>query len=336
MELNVLVLGMGSNVSQGILKALREVKNISLHMIGACISKTSVGLYMCDEAMIMPLASDDTFVPWYIKICQEKDIAITFTGVEENIDALVKNRELIEKSCNTKFVFPSEETWNIGFDKYKTCQWLKDKGIPYPDFALASDDKELSALVSRVGFPLIAKPRTGKSSSGMITAYSLKDLMGVIGNGNYVIQECVGNDESEYTIGCYFTLDGNLKSKISLHRYLKNGTTSIAEIVYDKSIDDVIEKVAESINTSGPLNIQIRKRYDGTPVCFEWNVRYSGATAIRNRFGFRDVEAAIKEYVLSESIDDCFEVADKGMAIRYDEEMYFLNQRLDEFQGAWK
>ncbi|MCR5331026.1 MAG: hypothetical protein K6E62_07550 [Lachnospiraceae bacterium] len=332
---NILILGMGSNVSQGIFKALHSITGVSLHIVGACISKSSVGLFMCDESVIMPLAGEDGFVTWYINICNDKNIDMVFTGVEENIDALVRNREFIEKSCNAKFVYPEEEIWNIGFDKYDTCQWLKKNGIPYPDFALASDDKGLSELIMRVGFPLIAKPRRGKSSAGIITAHSLKDLMAVIGNDEYVVQECVGDEDSEYTIGCYFTMDGALKSKITLHRYLKNGTTSIAEIVQDKDIDKVIDMVADNIKTRGPLNIQMRKRFDGTPVCFEWNVRYSGATAIRNHFGFRDVEAALREDVLSENIDDCFEMQKSGFAIRYDAEMYFPDRNLKEVQGEW-
>ncbi len=329
--MNILVLGMGSNVSQGIVKVLRSIKNISIHIIGACISRSSVGLYLCDEALIMPLAADEEFISWYIKICEEKKIAITFTGVEENIDTLVKNRNIIEKSCKTVFPYPALDAWKIGFDKFSTCQWLKDNDIPYPDFALASDDKGLSELIVRSGFPLIAKPRCGKSSSGIIIANSLRDLMRVIGSNEYVIQECVGSTNSEYTIGCYFSRDGKLKSKITLHRFLKNGGTSMAEIVNDEKINNIIDDISNKLKTTGPLNIQIRKNNDGIPICFEWNVRYSGATAIRNHFGFRDVEAAILEYVLHKDVDECFQhVNDSGVAVRVEDEVYFEKYNFDK------
>lgn len=327
--MNILVLGMGSNVSQGIVKALRGIKDIPIHIIGACISKSSVGLYMCDEAYISPFAADDSFIPWYLNICREKHIDITFTGVEANIDAFVRNREIIEKTVKTKFVYPEKEAWEIGYDKYKTCQWLKNNNIAFPDFALASDDKELSELILRVGFPLIAKPRSGKGSSGIIIAKTKKELMSIIGREDYVVQEYIGNIDSEYTVGCYYSRYGELQAQITLHRYLKNGGTSIAEIVNDDSINELIEKISNILKITGPLNIQIRKKKDGTPVCFEWNVRYSGTTAIRNHFGFCDVEAAIREYVFNENIDKCFHVATGGVAIRFDEEMYFENPSLE-------
>lgn len=334
--MNILVLGMGSNVSQGIVKALRNIREMPIHIVGACISRTSVGLYLCDEAMLMPLAADDGFISWYIDTCNSRSIDITFTGVEENIDVLVKNRKIIEKECKTCFVYPDNEVWSIGFDKFKTCQWLKENDIPYPDYAVASDDKALSELVVRAGFPLIAKPRSGKSSSGIIVAHSLKDLSGVIGREDYVIQECVGSSDDEYTIGCYFSKDGELISRIILHRYLKNGGTSMAEIVSDDHIDKVIHKIADKLHVTGPLNIQIRMKEDKTPVCFEWNVRYSGATAIRNHFGFKDVEAAIREYVLNENMDMCFNVAESGVAVRTENENYFENTDFERLYAEKK
>jgi carbamoyl-phosphate synthase large subunit len=314
---------MGSYVSQGIVSCLRQIKDIPIRIIGACIARSSVGLYLCDEALISPLAADEAFISWYIEVCNDKNIAITFTGVEENIDALVKNREKIEKACETVFLYPPPYVWDVGFDKFRTCLWLKENGFPYPEFALASDDRGISELVIKVGFPLIAKPRKGKSSSGLVVASSLKELMGIIGRDDYIVQECIGNADNEYTVGCYFSKDCVLQSTIILHRYLKNGGTSMAEIVNDERILTQIDNLSKKLHTSGPLNIQMRTRNDGSLVCFEWNVRYSGTTSIRNHFGFCDVEAAIREYVLHEDPAKCFHVADKGAVIRPEKDIYF-------------
>lgn len=328
--MNILVLGMGSNVSQGIVKALRNIKRVPIKIIGACISATSVGLYLCDEVLLMPQANDDLFIPWYIETCRKKEIDMTFTGVEENINTFVYDRERIEKESKAKFVYPEKKVWEIGRDKLRTCQWLKENGMPYPDYALASDDKEIVALINRVGFPLIAKPRIGKSSHGIIKVEKLKDMQEIIGNNNYVIQECVGKADDEYTVGCYFSKEGRLQAKIIMHRYLKNGGTSIAEIVRNSEIENAVDKICERLFMTGPLNLQLRMKEDGTPVCFEWNVRYSGTTAIRNHFGFKDVEAAIHEYFWHDNMEHCFCSADSGVAVRMDEEVYFENINLKQ------
>lgn len=64
----ILLLGVGGNVSQGILKALRETK-LDLYIVGACVSQYSSGLYLCDEALISPYANAESFIPWVIGIC---------------------------------------------------------------------------------------------------------------------------------------------------------------------------------------------------------------------------------------------------------------------------
>jgi carbamoyl-phosphate synthase large subunit len=42
--------------------------------------------------------------------------------------------------------------------------------------------------------------------------------------------------------------------------------------------------------------------HHGKPVCFELNVRFSGTTPIRARWGYNDVEAMIREYILDEPV----------------------------------
>ncbi len=334
--LNILVLGVGSNVSQGIVKALRNIDEIDIHIIGACISPSSTGLYLCDEAYLMPKACDEKFVSWYIETCNNKKVDMTFTGVEENIDALIENRETIEKACKAKFVYPPVDIWEIGRDKYKTCQWLEKNNLPYPNYVFATSEKEVEGLAKKVGFPLVAKPVKGKSSTGVVLAHTIRDLEGIIGKEDYVVEEYVGDSDAEYTVGCYFDKNGKLQSKIVMHRYLKNGSTSLAEIVQDEKIEKLIDEIAVKINMVGPLNIQIRKKKDGTPVCFEWNVRYSGTTAIRNHFGFGDVKAAIYEYVLNKDISDCFNAKSKAVAVRTEHEIYFEDEDFKALFGKVK
>lgn len=88
-EIKALILGVGGNVSQGIIKAIRK-SDLNVKIIGACVSAESLGLYMCDEAYISPYASDQKFIPWLINICNDLSIDIVLTGVEENICEIEK------------------------------------------------------------------------------------------------------------------------------------------------------------------------------------------------------------------------------------------------------
>ena len=56
-DLTVLVLGVGGNVSQGILKAL-AISNLKCRVVGACISPLAAGLYTVDRAYVSVVFSE--------------------------------------------------------------------------------------------------------------------------------------------------------------------------------------------------------------------------------------------------------------------------------------
>lgn len=200
MEINVLVLGVGGNVSQGIMTALR-LSGVPIKIIGACVSGESLGLYFCDKAYISPYADSPEFISWYVDLCIKEKIDITFSGVEEIVEVLERNREVL-KGLKTVFVSSSLECLNIGNDKYLTCKWLESNSLNFPLYASSDNSKEIDRLIVRASYPLIAKPKRGKGSAGIIKIDNERDLS-LIPRENYVIQECLGDADNEYTVGCY-------------------------------------------------------------------------------------------------------------------------------------
>lgn len=319
--INILVLGVGGNVSQGILKAIRQ-SGISCKLLGACISEESLGLYFCDKALISPYANSCEFIPWLVDTCNEELIDIVLTGVEENIIEIAKNIELLRNKTTTIFEFTNYAKLKIGQDKYDTCCWLRSNDCNFPMFALAEDELAISKIIKKCGFPLIAKPRKGKGSQGIVMLHTEEDLNTLREMEDYVVQEYVGSSDSEFTVGSYCDQNGKLLNHIIMKRELRYGTTFKAEIVDDVAISNEVVKICESFKPVGPLNIQLRKNKDGKPVCFELNVRFSGTTPIRAHFGFNDVATIIREYVLGEDISTLLNVR-KGIAYRVPNEVYF-------------
>lgn len=333
-KLTILLLGVGGNVSQGILKAIRGYdfakKNVEIHVIGACISPESVGLYMCDQACISPYANDPGFLDWVITLCNKQKVDLILTGVEENIIAL--QRGIRELKTRTKAIFVASplEMLEIGQNKYLTCEWLKDNGCRYPQFCRLDDWDAVKELVQRVGFPLVAKPCHGKGSGGVHFLTDMDALKALGTSEDYVLQECVGTAADEYTVGCYCDKNGQLVESIVMHRRLGHGSTMAAEVVEDAEIRKEAEKICKAFHPGGPLNIQMRKDKDGRAVCFELNVRFSGTTPIRAHFGYQDVAALIKEYCLDEDIKECFRVQ-KGVVYRYINEFYMQKNPEKQF-----
>lgn len=294
-----------------------------MHIIGACISPYSSGLYMCDEAMLSPFANDGGFIDWLASTCNEKKVDIVFSGVEEILIEISKNINFLRSGTKAVFVVSEYEKLVIGQDKYKTCAWLQENHCNYPRYCLLTNGSDVRRLVKDIGYPVIIKPIRGKSSQGVKVLANEEELNAVIGLDGYVLEECIGNESGEYTVGCYCDKGGNAQDIIIMQRLLKNGTTVYAKVVENELIRAEAERICTAFKPVGPLNIQMRLNGGGVPICFELNVRFSGSTAMRANFGFCDVEAAIREYLLGNSIDECFHVR-HGEAFRYDNELYLF------------
>ena len=333
---NILILGMGGEVSKGILKAIRH-SDIPCHIVGACISPDSEGLYLCEEAYISPYAKDPSFLPWLARLCKEKQIDMVFTGVEENIFSIAEGKEYLQKHTDTVFRTSTAEQLRIGGDKLETCCWLGEHGFSSPHYANAEHSEEVEELIREVGFPLIAKPRDGKGSRGVIIIEDRETLKTVSQYRNYVLEECVGTPEEEYTVGCYYGLNGELPEPIIMRRQLKHGSSWKVEVVRNPKISEFAKALCGEFRPNGPLNIQLRLNEEGEPVPFELNVRFSGTTPMRAHFGFCDVQAMLYESLLHRKIENCFSVR-PGIAYRYTEELYLAEQpeRLPDDKVTWK
>jgi carbamoyl-phosphate synthase large subunit len=317
--MTVLVLGVGGQVSQGMVKALRHGA-LPVRVVGACVSPLSTGLYVCDAAYVSPFADDPDFAEWLAGICERERVAAVLSGAEPVLDALAPNAAALHERTGAVSVVSSPDVLAVGRDKLATARWLEDRGLPFARSADAADDAAVDALVERCGFPLIAKPRAGKGSQGVAVLAGGEGLARVRGTAGVVVQELLGDADTEFTAGCFVDRDGVLRGSIVMRRSLHAGTTVSAEVGAHDAVREVAESVCSALRPLGPCNVQLRV-HEGVPTPFEINVRFSGTTPMRTRFGFDEVGAALRHLVLGEPADDLPRV-ERGVALRYWNEMY--------------
>lgn len=325
--LNVLIIGVGGNVSQGILKAL-ELSQIKCRVIGACISPLSLGLYTVDKSYIIPKANNVTFISCLINICKIEQIDAIFSGVEEVLQVLSYNKEEIYKLTGAKSIVQNPEQIKVAQDKLLTCEWLKANNCNYPKFAASEDKESINKLINECNYPFIAKPRDGKGSNGIIIIKNQYDLNYASNLKKYVIQEYLGKSNLEFTAGCFCDSNGEIKGTIVMKRELYKGTTYRAELGDFPEIRDEVIKITKKYKPMGTCNFQLRLS-DNKPVCFEINARFSGTTPVRARLGFNEVEATLKNYILNEEINE-LPYVNSGIMLRYWNEMYIDKSAYDE------
>ena len=204
-----------------------------------------------------------------------------------------------EARFGTRVVVSSPEVVRIADDKYLTYQFLRQRGFAVPASCLAGEE---AALLERVGFPLIVKPRIGARSVGVVKVQDREALArAVAGGGDVVIQECVATDADEYTAGA-LVFDGVCRASIVMRRDLRDGNTYRAYVAAYPELDRQVRRLAEALAPHGPANFQFRVGADGLAKVFEINGRFSGTTPFRMRAGFNEVEMTLRHLVFGEPV----------------------------------
>lgn len=316
--LTVLVLAVGGNVSQGILKAIARAGR-NYRVLGADISAPQMGLYTVDHALVSPWANQAAFLPWLLAVCKREAVHGVLSGCEPVLMALAEHRERIQEETGAICIVSDLQTMETGDDKLKTSAWLADQGFRHPLFASASSPEDVQLLVQQAGFPLIAKPRRGGGAHGHYRVEGRADLAYVCGKPDYLLQANIGTPDEEYTVGCFADRDGRLANSCCMRRDLLAGTTYRATLGDFPEVRAEAERIVSMLKPRGPCNVQMRLTDDG-PSCFEINPRISGATPIRAHFGYNEVAAAIDHFVLGMPVD--LPRIASGVALRYWNELY--------------
>lgn len=321
-QVKVLVLGVGGNVSIGILRAIMS-SNINAYIIGACVQKYAAGFALCHEARLCPYANQEEFMPWVEEIVSENRIDIVLSGVEE-INQVLSSSVMLNNNCN---VLVSEKKYlDVFSDKLETVKWLASNDIDHPKTLDLSDNHHFSTIKEALTVPFIIKPKIGKGSECISIIENAAQYSNIEKIDRYVAQELIGDADNEYTCAVYKS-KFNYTEIIVMRRRLRNGSTIVAEVVEDVEIYNYCKQIAAACETTSSFNIQLRLcKITKKPICFEINMRLSGTTAIRHGFGFRDCQVWIKESVEDKNYRSDFNIR-PAIAIRYESE-FFLDKEM--------
>ena len=198
-------------------------------------------------------------------------------------------KNLLDKIGNAKMITASRLSLEIGFDKFKTAEFLKKENLPFPETFLAKSFKKIDE------FPVILKSRTGSGSKGIHKINSMEGFLFYTKKGinDYIVQEFITDKNGEYTCGLYRRSNGEIRTLI-FKRELTGGYSGYGEVIENIEITALLETLAVKLNLIGSINVQLRIN-DNLPKIFEINPRFSSTVLFRHLFGFKDLEWSIKD-----------------------------------------
>jgi carbamoyl-phosphate synthase large subunit len=309
--LNILVTGCGGDIGQSIGKILLKSK-YTKNLFGVDISDKNAGQFIYPNFSIGLRYTHPNHLKTLEDFIETNDIDIIIPIAEPEL-RFFSAQNILNSIGKAKMITASSLALEIGFDKYKTAEFLKKEGLPYPKTVLAKDSNSID------NFPVILKSKTGSGSKDIHKINDMDEFLFYTRKHieDYVVQELITDENGEFTCGLFRSSKGIIKSQI-FKRELHGGYSGYGEVVENDTITSLLEQLALKLDLVGSVNIQLRLD-EGLPKIFEINPRFSSTVLFRHLFGFEDVIWSIEDYLGLELSNHMTDVTGKKFYKGYSE-----------------
>jgi carbamoyl-phosphate synthase large subunit len=318
-KIKVIITGTGGGgIGEQIIKALRNGRN-SYHIISTDTKWNSTGRCLGDDFFVLPSAGDELFIENLISLCRQNDCKILIPGSEPELMKISRFIYLFEQA-SVYVPINQEHIINMCLDKLRFQEFLSSNGFNVCKTCVIDKDFKINELKN---FPYIIKPIKGSGSKNVFIAQDQGQLSNLLeylkDEGKIMIQEYVGSEDQEYTVGVLSSPQGYIKHIIlkrdlsfgmSVRQRVRNRTNkaifgeyltistgiSQGKFILNELIDDEVIKFVRLLGVRSTLNMQCRIHRDKVYI-FEINPRFSGTTNLRALVGFNEPEYLINEHL---------------------------------------
>lgn len=297
---SIMITGVGAVIGQGIVKSLLN-ENLQFRLVGIDANSFSVGFQWTDVSYTVPRTDDPLWISSIVEICNKEKVVLILPGIEQDVKALLQNRDTLIKNTRAFPLLNSSEAMRVGFDKWELCCFAKQYAVKVPLTGLVNNIN--TDFISNVSYPLLLKPRKGMAGKGIYRVENREDLdywIRRIQVSDYILQQYIRDDNDEYTVSIFGFHDGILTEPFALKRRLNYGSTFEAETIYEPNLSEKVSRIARKLNIVGPTNFQFKKVGDDH-FLLEINPRFSSSTSIKSAFGFNEPLMAVKSFILRQS-----------------------------------
>ena len=249
------------------IKSLKMVK-YPVRIVASDSNPISAGFFMSDAHEVLPEIDSKLYVSRLLDIVEKHKIEILMPSSGYDIYQYSENKEKLLK-LGALPVVSDKKTMERCRDKMQTFSYLSKKfDLPFTTL----DYKRT------MRFPIIAKPRYGKGSKGIVKIDNEKELKYVqIKKDHLIFQEYLPG--TEYTIDVLSDLDCEPIIAVPRIRLeTKAGISTMGKIVKDENISDTCKSIAKYLKIRGPCCIQMKESKEGILKIVEINPRLGGGT----------------------------------------------------------
>lgn len=277
------------------------------------MSPLSAAGQLADGFELVPRISDEAFVPTMLRLAECHGVDTIVPTLDPELHVYARHRDQF-RAIGTRVLVSAPEVTAISWDKWHFHQWLVAAGLPTVD------------TYERSGFdpgvldgPVVAKPRNGSSSIGVVFADRASALPLERMGDEYIIQSRAPG--VELTVDFAVGADGRFLGAVPRRRLeVRAGEVSKAVTVRVPEVEERARAFATTL--PGPFGIL------NTQVFFDPETRHSQIIELNARVG--------GGYPLSDRAGaDFFAALDSGkpvtdwedglVMVRYDEAAFFAS-----------
>jgi carbamoylphosphate synthase large subunit len=323
----LLLLSAGSLVGQNLTQALGERRAL-FELIVTNSAVTEPFLKEFDQVHLVPPTGTDPAAletkmlaimaeakPDLVVPCRDEDVLFLAQMGEKHPDLA------------PRLLVGSSEMASVMLDKWKSWQFCHKHDLPFVPTALASDEAAVRSLVAACGYPLLVKPRGGFASRHVAIVLQEAQLRNVMGDEGFLVQKYIGSVEpmrsylkaiesgglplfhsfeaDKVSIQAFIDRAGVVQSVFATIHVMKSGVSVAATREPDPQATELGKRCAHVFAKAGwvgPLNIQCARDEAGQLHIFEFNGRFTGATASRIHLGCDEVGTAFNSFVPGKAI----------------------------------
>ena len=261
-------------------------------IVAADASPDAPALQEADVSFVVPPVNDPQYISTILEICRENVIGLLISLHDLELPVLAPHRDVF-KAVGTVLAVSSPECIDVCFDKWKTCQFLNDAGVPGPLTFLSLEDARTALSEEALAFPLIVKPRWGSASISiekvfdsmeLELAYSLvmkriqrsflAKISATDSTRSVMIQECLTGPE--YGLDIINGLDGIYRTTFVKHKLsMRAGETDRAVTRDNQALFDLGAAIGRKLGHVGNLDCDVFLTPEG-PHVLELNPRFGG------------------------------------------------------------
>ena len=307
----LLVTSAGSLVGQNLLEGLAG-RRAGLEVVGLNSEPDAASNFLCDRVHLTPPLADPAFASRLAQVLALEQPHLVVPGRDDDVVFLAEWRER-HRPQGTAVMVGTAAAARMLRDKRLSAQFAGAAGLPFAPTMGAEDGADaVVAQAAAWGWPVLAKPRRGNASRGVVLVGDEHQLRVVLGWPGYCVQPWLGEPPAleglrdmlaggmplDWTLpgsgkvsldGCITPAGGLVALCATRHEELRLGRS---ERVHALPPGDPAQALVQAFGQAlaaagwrGAFNVQLGRSASGELTAFEMNGRFTGSAATLHLLG---------------------------------------------------